>query len=1133
VIASRVGWHYKELLEVADSTSGANVAAKVLDILGLATLAHIDAIGSGSSVVDHLGSYIGGRCIPVIGSEKPKRATDATGNLKFAKRRAELWWHMRDIMSPDTSVAVTHAAGHGVDYSADEAGRQQKQHLGKHGVCRTRLSGMRWLRDAETRAARHWRASTQVSAFFTIPRAFLTDGSRWEMKSSTYSLWQHSCWSMEMTGESQRINNHENKELRMLPPVIRRPCVSISLVPLLILPVCSYAVPVNWVGGTSDWFTGSNWDTGAPPAAVDLARINNGGTAQAAGSVTVDSLHAGNVDAALAATAGTVDINAGDLNLDGALIVGDTGGTTGSATGTVSVSGAINGTAGNLLVGNNDVASGTATGHVSADSYTGTHPGFIGIGRDTDTGSGTGSLVVTNALTLGSPVNFFEVGSAMLDGLNADGELRAASGDVVVSSFANIGAHFGSNTAAGNVRGVVDLGSGSLSNLNNSNLNIGELETGHSGTVVGELHAFGVSGFGSQDVGVTRGSAGSATGSLTADAGGISGGALAIGRSSGGSDASGMVTSVGTVTTSSLTVGVSSGSGSAEGSLDITAGDLNLSGGLRVGTTSGSAVAGSGSVAVSGAISGATGSLFIGSNDVAGGTATGHVSADSFTGALPGFIGIGRDTDTGSGTGSLVVTNALTLGAPTNFFEVGSTALDGLNADGELRAASGDVVVNQFANIGAHFGSNTAAGNVRGVVDLGSGSLSRSAFGNNLNLGELANGHSGTVHGELYTAGLSNFNSNDVGVAFGTSGSASGTLMVGSGGISGGSMRVGQSGNGSSATGRVTVNGGGVAMTGGISLGGVSGKDGTSADAEMSVAGGDVLLGGNLVMGSVSGAAGANRLARARFEQLGGNFAARAVNVGATSGAGSSDALMRLDGVSAQVERSLQIGESFDPAGNPLGRVVLNNSVLDVSEFVSVGAGLRGGAGDGGMTLVDSRLSVAIGNPAAGTGLTGDMFMASGGGASVAELVLRRSLVEVADRLFLGGGTRLQIDIEGGSRVSQYGAIDTDSAFLGGMLEVNFGFIPLANSMVFDLVVSASVNGIGGDFANVNILGLDPDYNATSGIVIDNIGGSGVEIYRLRIARAGVPEPASLLLMLLAFGVLLVVHRQRTGQAAA
>ena len=184
------------------------------------------------------------------------------------------------------------------------------------------------------------------------------------------------------------------------------------------------------------------------------------------------------------------------------------------------------------------------------------------------------------------------------------------------------------------------------------------------------------------------------------------------------------------------------------------------------------------------------------------------------------------------------------------------------------------------------------------MVELG-GVLSN--LGGALNLGVLVNGRSGTAEGELSVTGLTGFGDMRLGSAFGESGSASALLTVGDGGIGGGALQIGTSTGRADAGGRVEVASGDVELTGGLSLGTVAGGTGASGDGEL-----------------------------------------------------------RLEGVTGQVQ-SLQVGESFVADGNPHGRVRLSSSIIQVEEFVALGSGLNGGAGDGGLSLVVSRLTVGSG----------------------------------------------------------------------------------------------------------------------------------------------------------------------------
>ena len=104
IIAARRGWRFDQLVAVppAVAANGAGIAKVTLDVLGGATSVpvHIDVIGYGASAADHLDAYIGRALVPVnfaAGSEEK----DLTGNLRFANRRAECWWRMRELLSPE------------------------------------------------------------------------------------------------------------------------------------------------------------------------------------------------------------------------------------------------------------------------------------------------------------------------------------------------------------------------------------------------------------------------------------------------------------------------------------------------------------------------------------------------------------------------------------------------------------------------------------------------------------------------------------------------------------------------------------------------------------------------------------------------------------------------------------------------------------------------------------------------------------------------------------------------------------------------------------------------------------------------------------------------------------------------
>jgi hypothetical protein len=61
---------------------------------------HVDVIGVGTSVYDHLkGNNI--HVVP-INSAEASHETDKTKTLRFANKRAELWWKMREDLDPQS-----------------------------------------------------------------------------------------------------------------------------------------------------------------------------------------------------------------------------------------------------------------------------------------------------------------------------------------------------------------------------------------------------------------------------------------------------------------------------------------------------------------------------------------------------------------------------------------------------------------------------------------------------------------------------------------------------------------------------------------------------------------------------------------------------------------------------------------------------------------------------------------------------------------------------------------------------------------------------------------------------------------------------------------------------------------------
>ena len=108
-IAVRRGWRFDELVTVKPDASGivtgGAAAKRVLDVAGEFAPIHVDVIGIGASTVDHLEPYVGRRVIGVNGAGESLEK-DLSGNLRFANKRAEVWWRFREALSPERAARV-------------------------------------------------------------------------------------------------------------------------------------------------------------------------------------------------------------------------------------------------------------------------------------------------------------------------------------------------------------------------------------------------------------------------------------------------------------------------------------------------------------------------------------------------------------------------------------------------------------------------------------------------------------------------------------------------------------------------------------------------------------------------------------------------------------------------------------------------------------------------------------------------------------------------------------------------------------------------------------------------------------------------------------------------------------------
>jgi hypothetical protein len=103
VIFSREDWYFHEpqVYEGHEMDTGGKVAGRVLELVGTSPCpVHVDVIGIGASVVDHLTSMISTRCVPINAAERSENTADWSGTLTFINKRAEGWWRMRDLLNP-------------------------------------------------------------------------------------------------------------------------------------------------------------------------------------------------------------------------------------------------------------------------------------------------------------------------------------------------------------------------------------------------------------------------------------------------------------------------------------------------------------------------------------------------------------------------------------------------------------------------------------------------------------------------------------------------------------------------------------------------------------------------------------------------------------------------------------------------------------------------------------------------------------------------------------------------------------------------------------------------------------------------------------------------------------------------
>ena len=605
------------------------------------------------------------------------------------------------------------------------------------------------------------------------------------------------------------------------------------------------------------------------------------------------------------------------------------------------------------------------------------------------------------------------------------------------------------------------------------------------------------------------------------------------------------------------------------GSLTLNAVGLSVGGDLHVGVTNAPSAVGlgssDGSLATSGGVNNpgdvdvggeAAFGLFV--DGVGSGTATGTGSvAGNLTGMGSGGLIVGRTEGGGGADGTLTVNGDV---ADFTSLQVGVTglgstgnAVGGLDVGGTLSRTPGGgfISVGTVAGAGQSSGALSVTNGISGFasIGIGNGSADPNATGSTTGtLDVLAGGvHNGAPNGVSFEVG----NTNAHGTAVGTA-NVTGDI-TGFGQIEVGNVRDNNSAG--NATGNATVNGNLTGLgTGALRVARTEG--GGDADGTLTVSG-DVadftsLQVGVTGLGSTGNAVGGLNVGGTLSRTPGGGF----ISVGTVAGAGqSSGALSVTNGISGFA--SIGIGNgSADPnaTGSTTGTLdvlaggVHNGAPNGVSFEVgntnahgtAVGtANVTGGiTGFGFIEVGNVRGNNSTGTATGQLGVGGGPVTASSmrvgvseGGIGIATGIvsLDHTLVTLDTGLTLGDGSTLQMAIDGNNRGVDYAAFDAATAALDGILEVLFSFDPL--SAVYDLIVSDSINGITGDFDSVSIFGLGIGTTYSYGIEIANIGGTDVEVYRLRIGEMNgttVPEPGALLLLIAGLSGVLVVRSRRS-----
>lgn len=749
-----------------------------------------------------------------------------------------------------------------------------------------------------------------------------------------------------------------------------------------------------------------------------------------------------------------------------------------------------------------------------------------------------GELQVETLIMTTGRADFSGIGVA-IGGGNAFGRLASTTGDLRVGGGFGVGTAVGGGTTGTSADGALAIGGQLLCVVGGcTGLGVGTSTGTGVVTSLGSVTANGLAGFGSYNVGLLQGTdiaaGSSATGSLlstgtgsTGNVGGVVVGSVLFTGAPG--TATGTMSVGGSLPMLNGNIAVGETLGAARGS--VANGSLTIAGdaGTTVFTTVGSTIPtteaevgtqATGALAIGGNLRVIGGGMTIGSAfgvpvgafvDRAHGTTTigGTLAFD-----VAAFLSVGISNG-GIAHGELQVATIDTTAATVSVFGVGN-ATNGGTAFGRVTAASGDLRSGNGFGIGSATSVSGREASADGALSLG-GSLS--CVGNcGLSIGTASGPALANAVGQVTATGISGFSNLAVGVlsnASAAGSSADGTLIAGAGGLSNttlsGVLNVGSAftaAAGTSATGVVRVNGGNVSFQ---SIGIALALEGAgSVTGTLELTGGTLESAVFLSLGTLFNGNAPTAVADGTLRITNGQFLMSSspltsfASIGVTTGGG--DATGRLIATDSTVSLGItSVGINTAAEGSATGIVELAASTL-TAESISAGTGAGGTAS---ILLTASTMTVNT-----GFSLTNGL------------LGLDNSFASIGTFLSLGNGATLAIDIDGLDRGIDYGAIDAVFAFLDGLLTLSFeNLLPVGDSMAFDLIVSGSATGILGDFDAVNFTGVPVGYSLTAGTVLD-----GVEIYRVRLVRNDIPEPATALLLSMALALMLIGRRRMAAR---